>query len=193
MRDELRDDTIGPYYPPSFLDGDRSDLSYIPGTVLRPEGDPVTLTGRVLDSNRAPVAPVLLEFWQADRFGRYRVPGGEAPDPWFEGVGRQYSVDGSYCLHTIRPGPIPATAGVKRAPHVTLTIFCDGISRVVTQIFFADEPDNEADPLLASLPAELRPRLIAAPTGSDTAAPIYALDIVMRGEGETPFFDDLED
>ncbi|MEO1001188.1 MAG: protocatechuate 3,4-dioxygenase subunit alpha [Pseudomonadota bacterium] len=185
------EDTVGPYYPVPFLDGDRMDLSVVhPGLSVRPSGEVVELRGRVLDINGALATGVLLEFWQADAAGRFREPGGDAEvDPHFEGFAR-CRVEGAFTLRTIRPGRIAGGAGeLPRAPHITLTIFSDGISRVVTQIFFEDDTD---DPVLASLPEDLRPRLVARRTGEEAAgAPVYALDIRMAGEGETPFFDDL--
>ena len=82
---------------------------------------------------------------------------------------------------------------VGRAPHITVTMFSDGITRLVTQIFFDDEPEaNAQDPLLTSLPDELRERLIARRVEAPAEGPtVYEIAIVMRGPGETPFFDDL--
>ena len=76
-----------------------------------------------------------------------------------------------------------------RAPHLRLTIFASGIDRLVTQVFFEDEALNASDPVLLSIPdAVVRDRLIARKQGQLE----YALDIVLRGDGETPFFDDWD-
>ena len=74
-----------------------------------------------------------------------------------------------------------------RAPHLRFMIFASGIDRIVTQIFFEGEPLNETDPVLQCIhdPA-VRRRLIARHEGAGD----YTLDVVMRGENETPFFDD---
>jgi len=87
-----------------------------------------------------------------------------------------------------------------RAPHLRLTIFASGIDRLVTQVFFDDEPLNATDPVLVSIPdPEVRSRLIAARRDLGAEARIevdqrrpleYELDIVLRGGRETPFFDD---
>src|SRR5262245_14427412 len=87
-----------------------------------------------------------------------------------------------------------------RAPHLRLTIFASGIDRLVTQVFFDDEPLNATDPVLVSIPdPEVRSRLIAARRDLGAEARVeagertrleYAIDIVLRGDGETPFFDD---
>jgi protocatechuate 3,4-dioxygenase alpha subunit len=62
----------------------------------------------------------------------------------------------------------------------------------VTQIFFADQAGNATDPLLQSLSHEDRAKLSAHHEGeSDCGSKIYTIDIVMAGENEIPFFDDL--
>ena len=83
-----------------------------------------------------------------------------------------------------------------RAPHLRLTIFASGIDRLVTQVFFDDEPLNQSDPVLNSIPdPRARARLLATrreePDGEVVPGVIvYALEITLRGESETPFFDD---
>jgi protocatechuate 3,4-dioxygenase beta subunit len=73
-----------------------------------------------------------------------------------------------------------------------MTIFCDGISRVTTQIFFEDEAKaNAHDPLLQSLPEGDRGLLIARRVQDVDGVIHYEIDIKMKGDGETPFFDDL--
>lgn len=190
------EDSVGPYYPVAFMDDDRTDLTRFDGLSVTARGDAVTLEGTVFDCEHRPVAPILLEFWQADAAGRFRTARNRDDptlDPLFDGVSRQYCTAGSFRLRTVKPGPVypPEAGGAPRAPHVTLSIFCDGISRVATQIFFEGEPLNETDPLLISLPEALRARLVARRVGFEDAVPRYAIDIVLRGEDETPFFDDL--
>ena len=182
-----QEEMVGPYYPPRFLLEDPARLDKALGLSVRPEGEPIVLSGAVLDLHGKPVAPILVEFWQADASGKLRVPGETAVDPWFDGYARQYCTDGSFELRTVKPGAVSDA----RAPHVTVTLFCDGVSRLVTQVFFDDEPANARDPLLLDLPEALRDRLIARRQPGD-GPPRYLIDIVMRGERETPFFDDLE-
>ena len=58
--------------------------------------------------------------------------------------------------------------------------------------FFPGEPDNATDPVLNAIPdPQLRERLILKPARHPRAAQdaeSYLLDIVLQGEGETPFF-----
>lgn len=194
----LAEDTVGPYYPYSFLDGDRSDLTRLHyGLSVGPEGTRIILRGHLLDSDGQPVDDALVEFWQANAAGILRTPdssGHPLLDPFFDGFGRLITTLQPFDFKTVKPGPIRADDGTPaRAPHITLTIFSDGITRLVTQVFFDDESEaNAADPLLASLPAELRERLVAKRIGpAGDGVTLYEIAIVMRGPGETPFFDDL--
>lgn len=190
------EDTLGPYYPRTFVDQGGDLLAPMQGTVFQVHGHPIVLTGRVLDANGDLVKPLLVEFWQPDAQGRYRTARNWSDprlDPWFEGFGRQYSDDGTYLIRTVKPGnvlPERPSEGV-RAPHVTLTFFCDGISRLTTQVLFEDEPLTSADPLLVSLPVDVQSRLVARREGLHGGCVWYRRDIVFRGADETPFFDDL--
>ena len=182
------EDTVGPYYPLPFLDQDRMDLSQVhPGLGVRPAGEPITLEGRVLDRHGELAHGVLLEFLQADPAGVLRGPDGQGGDPMFEGFAR-CRTNGAFRLRTLRPGAVAAD----RAPHVTLTIFSDGFSRLVTQIFFEGDPRNAGDPVLSSLSEDERPRLIARREGEQDGALRHVLDIVLAGDGETPFFEDRD-
>jgi len=186
------DDTVGPYFPPVFVANDRLDL-YRPYAGLSPRanGSPVEVRVRLLDVDERPATNTLLEVWQPNARGILRVPGGDfEDDPHFQGHGRVWSASGEFTLVTTMPGSLDAGAAT-RAPYLTLTIFSDGISRLVTQVFFEGDPRNARDPVLSALPPALAERLIAGRV-SDAGAcvPAYAIAIRMRGERETPFFDD---
>jgi protocatechuate 3,4-dioxygenase, alpha subunit len=89
----------------------------------------------------------------------------------------------------VKPGPLPGPARVSgaamQAPHIDVTVFARGmLHRVVTRIYFADEPEaNAADPVLASVPPERRSTLLAQPVDGG-----YEIDIHLQGENETVFF-----
>ena len=184
-----QDDTLGPYYPPALVANGTLDLVHAyRGMTPRPNGTPIELHVRLLDVHDGPATGAVLDVWQANADGVYRVPGNEdrlAGDPYFEGYGRVYAADGRFTITTVMPGGEPVGA-MTRAPCLTFTIFSDGIARVVTQVFFAGDPRNETDPVLAGLPPPLRERLIA----QRVADGVYAIDVHMRGALETPFFDD---
>jgi protocatechuate 3,4-dioxygenase beta subunit len=186
------EDTCGPYFPIYFRDESLEDLTRIdPGVLAGASGQHIILRGRVLDRHGDLANGVVMEFWQANAKGVYRNPssaGHPDIDPWFDGYGRLRSDTGAYKFRTIMPG-----ASADRAPNITVTIFSDGINRIVTQIFFADQPGNDTDPLLSALDDADRPKLIARHDGRTVdGAEVYLLDIIMAGDGETPFFDDFE-
>ncbi len=200
MLPPTNEDTVGPYFPDLFCERGYRDLSQVhPGLVCAPEGRKIILKGRLLDRHGQLAGGVVVEFWQANSKGVYRNPNsrGDANlDPWFEGFSRIRSIDGRFELTTIKPGRQRRNRNGNgnggRAPNITLTIFSDGISRIATQVFFADEESNANDPLLQSLPEDLRSRLIARHDGRRAdGAEVYAIDIVLAGAGETPFFEDL--
>ena len=186
------EDTSGPYFPIYFQDESLEDLTVLgPGIVGGPRGQHIILSGRILDRHGDLANGVLMEFWQANSKGIYNSPnhaGHSDLDPWFNGYGRLRSASGEYKFRTIMPG-----ASDKRAPNITITLFADGISRIVTQVFFEGQKANETDPLLQPLDSEDQARLIARHGGRTVdGAEVYLLDIVMAGANETPFFDDFE-
>ena len=193
--------TIGPFYPGAFLTQFPQELWTIaPLLAHRPQGQPIVFVARFLDSLGLPVPSLVVELWQANAFGRYRHPDdrSEAPlDPQFDGFARlRTSDDGMIRFQTIKPGSHPVAGGsapvvLTRAPHLRLTIFASGIDRLLTQVFFDDEALNESDPVLQSIPdPRVRERLIARRRAANEAATEYELDIILRGDAETPFFEE---
>jgi protocatechuate 3,4-dioxygenase alpha subunit len=177
--------TIGPYLRigVSWLTLDR---------VAGPDcpGEHVSIAGRVLDADGQPVNDALVEIWQADSHGKYAHPEDTTDlpgTPGFRGFGRVPTDDaGRFQFHTIKPGPVPDMQGGWQAPHVMVSVFMRGLlKRVVTRIYFPDEPLNARDPVLQSVPAGRRGTLVAR-----RAAPHHLeWDVVLQGAGETVFFD----
>jgi protocatechuate 3,4-dioxygenase beta subunit len=173
--------------------------SVAPLLAHHPQGQPIVLVARFLDSIGQPVPSLLVEFWQANAHGRYRHPADRsaAPlDPQFDGFARLRTADdGVMRFATIKPGAhaVFNGSGAVRAPHLRLMIFASGFDRLVTQLFFDDEPLNQSDPVLQSIPdPRVRERLIARRRSEPDrqAATEYQIEIVLRGADETPFFDD---
>jgi protocatechuate 3,4-dioxygenase alpha subunit len=156
--------TIGPFFPPEFAVGTNDLAAGAPGEAIEITGRVVQADGRTLDN-------VVLEIWQADARGRF-------DNPAFSGWGRAATDStGTYVFKTVKPG---ASAG--RAPHINFLILYSGLMRQLqTVMYFDDSPD----PLLQSL-KEGSGRLVAKKEGPNR----YRFDIRLRGEGETPFFDD---
>jgi len=180
------EDTVGPYYPPSLCENNSMDMTSIrSGIVFKSLGEKITIKGCIKDIDGKLSNGCLLEFWQPNSQGVYYradTESHEMVDPWFTGYTRHRTKDGNFSLTTIKPGTADG-----RAPNITVTIFSDGIMRVVTQLFFADEKSNRDDPLLLSIPEELRERLMINKISDHK----YEIEIIMAGKNETPFFDDL--
>jgi protocatechuate 3,4-dioxygenase alpha subunit len=133
----------------------------------------VWLRGEIRDGAGVVVQDALVETWQADPSGEFHTAG-------FRGFGRcPTDDDGRWAIRTLKPGAVSG-----QAPHIAVTIFARGLlHRVYTRLYFADEPANESDPVLATVPAARRPTLIAARTGDG-----YRFDITLQGPDETVFF-----
>jgi protocatechuate 3,4-dioxygenase alpha subunit len=68
-------------------------------------------------------------------------------------------------------------------------VFARGLlDRLATRIYFDGHPANEHDPVLRSVPSNRRTTLAARRSERD-GVPVYELDIVLQGPGETVFFD----
>ena len=177
--------TVGPYFAIGVpFDG---------GNLIVPENTPglVRISGTIYDGRGEIIPDHLIEFWQPDHDGHFADIygyGQQSTLAGFRGFGR-YGVedgDGTYTMHTIKPGRVPGPNGELQAPHIDVTLFARGmLNRVVTRIYFADEPDaNAADQVLATIPAARRNTLLAQPTQHG-----YNFDIHLQGPGETVFFD----
>jgi protocatechuate 3,4-dioxygenase alpha subunit len=156
----------------------------------RPTGDIIEIAGQVRDGNGDPLSDAMIEIWQANSAGRYCSvddPREEiAIDPQFVGFGRSSTDEqGGYRFRTIMPGRVPGPGNSLQAPHIALSVFARGLlKRLVTRLYFDGAPGNEDDPVLALVPQDRRPTLIARK--SETG--VWWLDIVIQGEGETVFF-----
>jgi protocatechuate 3,4-dioxygenase alpha subunit len=173
--------TIGPFFHDRLL---RRPLN----VAAPPEtpGQRIRVEGRVLDGDGAPVDDAMVEIWQPDGQGRYASA---RRRDGFTGFGRSGTdAEGQFRFETIRPGRVPSGDGVQ-APHLDVHVSARGLlDRLATRLYFDDEADNDTDPVLAAVPPARRATLIAA-RADDGSIPVYRLDIVLQGDGETVFFD----
>ena len=177
--------TVGPYLHIGLarLTIDRVAAPGCPGRHLK-------VGGRVLDGDGAPVTDALVEIWQADACGRYAHPEDtlEPPStPGFRGFGRvPTDAEGRFQFFTIKPGPVADPHGGLQAPHLLVSVFMRGLlKRLVTRVYFPDEPRNADDRALRLVPVERRGTLMARPKASDE----LEWNIILQGAGETVFFD----
>jgi protocatechuate 3,4-dioxygenase beta subunit len=169
-----------------------------------PLGERIIVTGRVIDEAGRPVSNTLIELWQANAAGRYVHVRDNHPaplDPNFTGAGRVVTdADGRYTFTTIKPGAYPWRnhTNAWRPAHIHFSLFGPTfLSRLVTQMYFPGDPLLALDPIYQSIPDQrARERLISA-FDLDTTKPEWALgyrfDIVLRGNGSTPFEEPHDD
>jgi protocatechuate 3,4-dioxygenase alpha subunit len=167
--------TIGPFFPPRYVDQGANDLTVFEGR--KAKGEVIEIRGRVLQLDGSPLENLIVEIWQADAQGIYRHPADPRhaqADPDFLGWGRAATdKDGRYLFRTVRPG-----APQGRQPHINFMVMFSGLMRILKTTLFFEEGN---DPVLLAVPSERRILLIAKNN---------EFDIRLRGENETPFFDD---
>jgi protocatechuate 3,4-dioxygenase, beta subunit len=177
---------LGPFYPlMKPLDQD-ADLTTIAGKPGRAEGKVIHLMGRVMNLKGEPVSGAKVEIWQTDSKGRYAHPSDPnpvPPDPNFQGFSAQFTdADGRYRFKTVKPAAYPGLLVGMRTPHIHFDV-SGKIDRVVTQMFFPDEPLNAQDATLGRLNAaykEAATAKILPPTKDLEADSVVAVwDIVL--------------
>lgn len=156
--------TLGPFFPREFAQG-ANDLASATANAIE-------ITGRVTELDLKPLDNLVLEIWQADAAGRL-------DNPDFPGWGRAATdAKGEYRFRTVRPGALPG-----RAAHINFLILYSGLMRQLqTTLFF----EAARDPVLDAVEASRRNLLVA----QRVSEKIYRFDIRLRGDDETPFFDD---
>jgi protocatechuate 3,4-dioxygenase, beta subunit len=168
-----------------------------------PVGQRIVVSGRVLDGDGRAVPHTLVEVWQANASGRYRhvVDDWPAPlDPNFGGVGRTLTdAEGRYRFTTIKPGAYPWRnhRNAWRPAHIHFSLFGQAFTqRLVTQMYFPDDPLFFQDPIYNSVPEAARSRMVSR-FDLDLTQPEWALaftfDIVLQGREATQFESEADD
>lgn len=163
-----------------------------------PQGQRIIVAGRVVDEDARPVSGALIEIWQANAAGRYRHANDDhgAPlDPHFTGAGRTVTdAGGRYEFITIKPGAYPWLNhdNAWRPAHIHFSVFGSSFrTRLVTQMYFPDDPLFPYDPILQSIHDERARQRLVSRFNLELTRPGLALgfsfDIVVRGEHATPF------
>jgi protocatechuate 3,4-dioxygenase, alpha subunit len=180
--------TVGPFFHPSM-----AHIDVPQHQIARPDtpGERIRIEGRVLDGAGEVVPDAVLEVWQANSAGRYLHPADTrdlALDSGFTGFARAATDDdGRFWFETVKPGRVPFDGERMQAPHISLMIHARGLlNHLFTRLYFAGDPANADDPILALVPEERRGTLIA--TRAEGIPTVYAFDIRLQGEDETVFF-----
>lgn len=170
-------------------------LAWLTLTDLAPPdvaGERVAIAGRIVDGDGKPVSDAVVETWQANAQGKYAHPDDtqdKPPAAGFRGFGRiPTDAQGGFRFTTIKPGRVPGPGATLQAPHLVVSIFMRGLlKRLVSRIYFPDDPANANDPVLVLVPADRRATLIAKRAGADASTLTW--NVILQGADETVFFD----
>ncbi|MEO8888880.1 MAG: protocatechuate 3,4-dioxygenase subunit beta, partial [Jatrophihabitantaceae bacterium] len=154
-------------------------------------GQRIVVHGQVRDGDGRAVPHALIELWQANAGGRYQhvIDNWPAPlDPHFAGVGRVATdATGNYRFTTIKPGAYPWKNHLNawRPAHIHFSLFGRAFAqRLVTQMYFPDDPLFSQDPIFNSVPdPAARARLVSSYDHTATAdhwALGFRFDVVLR-------------
>jgi protocatechuate 3,4-dioxygenase alpha subunit len=182
--------TVGPFFhymltPHAYEVPELFDKDLTAGTGLT---DVIRIEGRILDADGIPTTDTLLEIWQADAGGHYAtseaVPDGNRRP--FHGFGRcDTDKQGVFRFTTIKPGRASGANGKLQAPHIAVNVLGRGLLKhLTTRFYFAGDPTNDQDEVLALVPAERRGTLML----KQDADGVWRIDIRLGGDGETVFF-----
>lgn len=156
------------------------------------KGERVRLVCRVLDRDGTPVPDAMIEIWQADAEGKFNRSAdslSDRADLSCGGFGRVATNEEGMCVFdTVKPGRVPIYISKLQAPHFNVSVFARGVlKRLATRIYFAEDPSNTDDPILALVPSQRRHTLMAQ---SDSANPRqWHFEVRLSGNDETVFFD----
>jgi protocatechuate 3,4-dioxygenase beta subunit len=170
----------GPFYPLELPQGDDNDLTRVMDQAEVAGGEVLHVAGRVLDASGTLLEGARVELWQANAEGRYHHPHDRSPatmDLGFQGFGHMVtSADGAYRFKTITPGLYPG-----RTRHLHFLVIAPGRAELVTQMYFAGEPDNERDGLLRRLSQDGQAAVTVpfAPTPDEPGSQSGLFDIVL--------------
>jgi protocatechuate 3,4-dioxygenase beta subunit len=142
---------LGPFYPmlrPADHDADLTRVKGRDGTAM---GQPITVIGRIVDLRGNPIRNAEVELWQCNAAGRYDHPGDRANpaalDANFQGFARLATDrDGQFKFRSVKPKDYDTPIG-RRTPHIHFDIRGHR-ERLVTQMYFPNEPLNDGDFLL---------------------------------------------
>lgn len=187
-------DSFVPVVPGRFITRSNEwDMTRISADRPRAAGVPIEVTGRVVNENGTPVRGGILEIWSANHFGRYRHvedQSGLQLDENHFGMGRVLTDDeGKYRFWAISPGAYLARPDIGRwrPKHIHISV-SGGSSRLITQMYFPDEPNNVSDPM-AILMGDAFERNIGKPyeVANQDVEQGFTFDIVVGGKNASYF------
>lgn len=149
----------------------------------------IQIVGSVFDGSEQSIPDAMLELWQCNDQGKYRVEAIEKRCKTFTGFGRMGTGTDEFRQFrflTNKPASLPG-----QAPHINVILFMRGsLHGLFTRIYFPDEL-NDNDPVLQLVDVERRKTLIAQRKETNGTI-VYHFDIHMQGDEETVFFNVCE-
>ncbi len=181
--------TVGPFFAYS-LTAEQYGYDYnsiVKGSLLgdKTKGEQISITGSIYDGNGDAISDAMIELWQADELGKYRIAPIQSRNNDFLGFGRLGTgakPDHGFRFTTVKPGLVNG-----QAPHINVILFMRGSLRhLYSRLYFSDE-NNAKDPLLLSMDATRRQTLISQRMEVNKNIE-YQFNIHMQGKKETVFF-----
>lgn len=135
---------LGPYFLPNSPLNKNLVIPGETGTVIK-------IAGRVLDVYGTALSAATVHVWLADPHGHYdnQDEHGDAhPIPPADQKLRGRIItdaSGNYDFTALRPGNYPLENGQRRPAHIHVIVEAAGFKRLVTQLYFTDEPLNQHD------------------------------------------------
>ena len=97
--------------------------------------------------------------------------------------------EGRFTVDTVKPGPVRGLGNSLQAPHIEISVFARGVlKRLVTRLYFAGEPANEQDPVLALIEDDKRRSTVMAVRDRENPGH-WHFTLNLGGPHETVFFD----
>ena len=178
--------TVGPFFQLGCAALYRTELAG-PGV----SGERVTIQGRVLDGDGLAVPDAVLEVWQADAAGEYaqRVELKQGQRRrifwiWAHAYRRRREFFDSQ-----RSNRVPLVAPTERDRRRTfVSVFARGLlTRLITRIYFPEDPSIESDYVVRKVEAERRGTLMAWSISNNRE--MREWNVNLQGKDETVFFD----
>ncbi len=151
------------------------------------EGERIFITGCVMDGAGNSIGDAMIELWQADPKGQYRLEPIRYKNDGFTGFGRLGTGTNDahkFTFTTLKPAGFDG-----QAPHINIILFMRGsLHNLYTRLYFSDEmAANQNDPLFNAVQAERQSTLIAQ-RNEINGQVFYTFNIKMQGDNETVFF-----
>ena len=189
----------GPVYGHNAVAAGENDLTA--QHAGEPVGPRIVVTGKVMDEGGRPLRNTLIEIWQANAGGRYFHHRDNHPAPLDPNFHRRRPHDHRQRREIIASSPssrAPTRGTIIRMLGVLRTFIFRwsahrSLARLVTQMYFPDDPLFPFDPIFQSVRDEKARNRLISTFDLQTTVPGWALgfqfNVVLRGPDATPFED----